>query len=214
MCLVRPFFFAKPSIFFCRLKGDRPAGKAALLAERKKIGDIPVGKAAVTSALRLNVQYIIYTVGPVRHGGDPDQRFAAERKERTALSEPAGDSSLSDAIGDRDISFQEYLLQLIIERDLENAEVYHRANITKQHFSKIMSNRHYHPKKNTVCALAIALHLDLETTGTLLEKAGMLLSRSSRFDLAVEYFILHKMVNIVEDNIVLDENNLALLGTR
>lgn len=147
MCLVRPFFFAKPSIFFCRLKGDRPAGKAALLAERKKIGDIPVGKAAVTSALRLNVQYIIYTVGPVRHGGDPDQRFAAERKERTALSEPAGDSSLSDAIGDRDISFQEYLLQLIIERDLENAEVYHRANITKQHFSKIMSNRHYHPKK-------------------------------------------------------------------
>lgn len=40
------------------------AGAQALLAERKKIGRIAPGQAAVTSALRLPAKYIIHTVGP------------------------------------------------------------------------------------------------------------------------------------------------------
>ena len=48
------------------------AGEAALLAERKRIGDIAPGQAAVTAAFRLSAKYIIHTVGPSwmdgRHG--------------------------------------------------------------------------------------------------------------------------------------------------
>ena len=97
---------------------------------------------------------------------------------------------------------------------MKNSEVYHGANISKQHFSKIMSNKDYQPKKNTVCALAIALHLDIPGANTLLEKAGYTLSKSSRFDRAVEYFLIHKMYNIVENNIYMDENHLENLGTQ
>lgn len=40
------------------------AGAEALLAERKKIGDIAPGQAAYTSAFALPAKYIIHTVGP------------------------------------------------------------------------------------------------------------------------------------------------------
>ncbi len=45
------------------------AGKEQLLAERKKIGDIPAGGIAVTPSFCLNAKYIIHTVGPDWHGG-------------------------------------------------------------------------------------------------------------------------------------------------
>ena len=41
-----------------------------LLKERKKIGAIDVGCAAVTSAYGLQAKYIIHTVGPVWQGGN------------------------------------------------------------------------------------------------------------------------------------------------
>ena len=48
------------------------AGRDALLAERRRIGDIAPGSAAVTGAYGLDAKYIIHTVGPAwidgRHG--------------------------------------------------------------------------------------------------------------------------------------------------
>ena len=46
------------------------AGADELLAERKKIGAISRGEAAVTKAFRLPARFIIHTVGPVWQGGD------------------------------------------------------------------------------------------------------------------------------------------------
>lgn len=45
------------------------AGPEALLAERRKIGRISPGEAAVTPAFALPAEYIIHTVGPVWEGG-------------------------------------------------------------------------------------------------------------------------------------------------
>ena len=49
------------------------AGKKNLLLERKKIGDIEHGQAAVTPAFNLNAKYIIHTVGPVWQGGNKSE---------------------------------------------------------------------------------------------------------------------------------------------
>ena len=46
------------------------AGKEQLFAERKKIGTIKCGEAAVTPAFKLKAKYIIHTVGPIWEGGD------------------------------------------------------------------------------------------------------------------------------------------------
>ncbi|MGN1407520.1 hypothetical protein [Lactobacillus sp.] len=111
-------------------------------------------------------------------------------------------------------TFQEYLWGLIKEKGMKNSEVYRGANISKQHFSKLMAKADYHPSKNTVCALAIGFKLNLDEAEILLEVAGYSLSKSSRFDLAVEYFLKNRLYNIVEDNILLDQNDLEQLGTQ
>ena len=54
------------------------AGTDALLHERKKIGEMNVGQAAVTPAFALDAKYIIHTVGPAwvdgKHGEFADLR--------------------------------------------------------------------------------------------------------------------------------------------
>ena len=47
-------------------------------------------------------------------------------------------------------TFQEYLMYLISAKKLTNAEVYKRAFVTKQLFSKIKLNPDYHPNKATL----------------------------------------------------------------
>ena len=49
----------------------KAAGAEDLLAERRKIGRIAPGEAAVTSAFRLSAKYIIHPVGPERIDGRP-----------------------------------------------------------------------------------------------------------------------------------------------
>ena len=50
------------------------AGEELLLAERKKIGDIAPGKAAVTPAFALSAKHIIHTVGPAWVDGNHGER--------------------------------------------------------------------------------------------------------------------------------------------
>lgn len=52
----------------------RAAGENALLAERKKIGDISPGQAAATRAFALSAKHIIHTVGPAWVDGKHHER--------------------------------------------------------------------------------------------------------------------------------------------
>ena len=55
------------------------AGADELLAERRKIGAISRGEAAVTKAFRLPARFIIHTVGPVWQGGDHGAGWRSRR---------------------------------------------------------------------------------------------------------------------------------------
>ncbi|WP_049962399.1 macro domain-containing protein [Oribacterium sp. FC2011] len=50
------------------------AGEQKLLAERQKIGDIALGKAAATPAFELSAKHIIHTVGPAWVDGNHGER--------------------------------------------------------------------------------------------------------------------------------------------
>ena len=54
-----------------------------------------------------------------------------------------------------DLSFQKHLMGLLKEKDIDNATVYKRSNITKGTFSKILCGDTKIPKKQTVLALCI-----------------------------------------------------------
>ena len=84
--------------------------------------------------------------------------------------------------------------------------------MSKQHFSKIRNNLHYQPTKATAIAFALALELNVDQTNELIGRAGYTLTRSSRFDLIIQYFIEQKNYNVVEINCVLFEHDQSLLG--
>lgn len=121
-------------------------------------------------------------------------------------------ASLEDLLKQADAGFSETLLKLIDQAGKKDSEVYKKANISKQHFSKIRNNPNYKPTKPTAIALALALELDLEATRDLIGRAGYALTSSSKFDLIIRYFIEQGNYNVVEINIALYEFDQNLLG--
>ena len=121
-------------------------------------------------------------------------------------------ASLADMLKKADAGFTETLLKLIDKTGKKDSEIYKKANISKQHFSKIRNNPQYQPTKATALALAIALELDLEKTKDLIGRAGYALTNSSKFDLIVSYFIEQGNYNVVEINIALYEFDQSLIG--
>ena len=120
--------------------------------------------------------------------------------------------TLEELLKTEDIGFSEALLKLIDGTGKKDSEIYKKANISKQHFSKIRNNLDYKPTKSTAIALALALELRLEDTKDLIGRAGYALTNSSKFDLIVRFFIEQGNYNVVEINIALYEFDQSLLG--
>jgi len=122
-------------------------------------------------------------------------------------------ASLPDFLKQADAGFAETLLKLIDRTGKKDSEIYKKACLSRQHFSKIRNNPNYKPSKATAIALALALELDLEATKDLIGRAGYALSNSSKFDLIIRYFIEQGNYNVVEINMALYEFDQSLLGT-
>lgn len=120
--------------------------------------------------------------------------------------------SLEDMLKQADAGFTETLLKLIDQSGKKDSEIYKKALLSKQHFSKIRNNPNYKPTKATAISLALALELDLEETKDLIGRAGYALTSSSKFDLIIQYHIENKKYNVVEINTVLYEFDQSLLG--
>lgn len=105
-------------------------------------------------------------------------------------------------------TFQEYLMYLISAKKLTNAEVYKRALVTKQLFSKIKLNPEYHPDKNTAMRLCVGAKLNLDETKDLLARAGYALSPCDKRDIIFSFFIEHEVFDMIEIDIALEEHGL------
>ena len=123
------------------------------------------------------------------------------------------DAEIAQLVSMLDAPFSTTLLALIDARGMTDAEVYHRANISRQLFSKIRGNESYRPSKQTVVALAIALELDMSATQDLLARAGFTLSKSSKFDVIVRFFIERGIYDLFQLNEVLFAYDLPLVGS-
>ena len=145
---------------------------------------------------------------PARHHG-AESLCAAQ-----PLLAPSSDKgTLDEALAHLDASFSETLLALIDARGMTDAEVYHRANLSRQLFAKIRGNAAYRPAKPTAVALAFALELSLSETQDLLGRAGLTLSRASKFDVIVRFFIERGIYDVFRLNEMLFAYDQPLVGS-
>ena len=128
-----------------------------------------------------------------------------------ASCDAAAAQSLDEMLSRLDAPFATTLLAMIDERGLTDSTVYKRANLSRQHFSKIRSNPKYRPKKPTVLALAVALELSLDETRLLLERAGYALTHADKRDVIVEYYIKQGIFDVMEINLALYSFDQPLL---
>ena len=140
--------------------------------------------------------------------------FLAEKPSFYAPEESVQPSvSLEDILQQQECSFSAYLRDLLTESGCKASVVYKRAEISKQLFSRIINNEDYQPSKSTVIQRALGMQLDLPQTQKLLEKAGYMLTRNNKTDLAVRYFIERRIFNITLINESLYDRGLPLLKT-
>ena len=125
---------------------------------------------------------------------------------------PMAMGSLDDLLVELDAGFSETLLKLIDRTGKKDSEIYKKANVDRKLFSKIRNNPDYKPSKTTAIAFAIALELDLEETRDFIARAGFALSRSSKFDVIIEYFIEQKNYDVFAINEALFAFDQSLLG--
>ena len=175
-------------------------------------------------------EHYVETHEIVAYGAVPENRRRIRRRrdwdseERMVMEEcatcdsmptamPSKAISLEDMLKQADAGFTETLLKLIDDSGKKDSEIYKKALLSKQHFSKIRNNPNYKPTKPTAIALALALELDLDATKDLIGRAGYALTNSSKFDLIIQYHIENKKYNVVEINTVLFEFDQSLLGS-
>ena len=108
-------------------------------------------------------------------------------------------------------TFSEYLLYMIEQKDMQNADVYKRAIVDKKTFSKIKNNPDYHPQKLTALCLCVGACLNLDETKDLLARAGYALSPCDKTDIIFSYFIENELYDMIEIDIQLEEHGLPCI---
>ena len=111
--------------------------------------------------------------------------------------------NIDDLMNQLEETFSQRLLRMIDERGITDSEAYTKAHVDRRHFSKIRKDIYYAPNKKTVLEFTLALELSLDEAKDLLGSAGFALSRSSKTDIIVAYFLQHKIYDMFEINDVL-----------
>lgn len=109
-------------------------------------------------------------------------------------------------------TFQTYLFKLIDERELKDSDVYNKVNIDRRLFSKIRSNKDYHPSKETIILLGLALELSEKEIEDLLQKASYSLPMNTTFDLIIRFCFKEKIYDINTINEFLYDHDCKLLN--
>lgn len=108
-------------------------------------------------------------------------------------------------------TFSDRLFQLIDKKGLEEVAVYKKANMDRKHFSKLRK-RDYTPKKPTVLALALALHLNVDETMDLLSYAGLALAPNDKQDMIVKLCIENGVFDVLRVNELLFMHDVETLN--
>lgn len=152
-----------------------------------------------------------------------EESYLEEQLERSSIfkrnfsmhaKESACGSSITNYIENnrKEDTFQTMLFKLIDERNLKDSDVYNKVNMDRRLFSKIRSNKDYHPTKETIILLGIALELTEEELEDLLKTASYSLPMNTTFDLIIRFCFKERIFNLNTINEFLFDHNCKLLN--
>ena len=108
--------------------------------------------------------------------------------------------------------FQKLLFKYIDKRNLKDSDVYNKVNIDRRLFSKIRSDKDYHPSKETIILLGISLNLSLDELLDLLNSASYSLPNNDVFNLIIKFCFIEGIYDLDEVNGFLYEYNCKTIG--
>ena len=121
--------------------------------------------------------------------------------------------SINDFIQQKDdySNFQTMLFKLIDDRHLKDSDVYNKVHMDRRLFSKIR-NDNYHPSKDTIILLGIALELSEKEIDELLESASYSLPKNNHYDLIIRFCFINKIFKLDDINELLDKYHCKLFS--
>lgn len=123
-------------------------------------------------------------------------------------------SDIKDFIDENEQSnnFQTMLFKLIDNKNLKDSDVYNKVHLDRRLFSKIRSDKNYHPSKETVILLAIALELTEKELDEFLDSASYSLPKNNKYDLIIRFCFINKIFKLADINELLYEYNCKLFN--
>ncbi len=100
--------------------------------------------------------------------------------------------------------FQKVLFKFIDKRQLKDSDVYNKVHLDRRLFSKIRSDVNYHPSKETVILLGLALELNEKEIEELLLSASYSLPKNNEYDLIIRFCFIEGIYKISDVNDLLD----------
>ena len=100
-------------------------------------------------------------------------------------------------------TFNELLFEYINEFKICEVDLYKKATIDRRLFSKIRSDRNYHPSFGTITLLALAMNLSTDKFITLLNSASYSLPQNSYINIALKYCFDEGIYDIIKVNNIL-----------
>ncbi len=108
--------------------------------------------------------------------------------------------------------FHTVLFRMIEERNLNDSDVYNKVHIDRRLFSKIRSDKNYHPSKETVILLGLSLELNEKEIVELLNSAAYSLPKNNYYDLIIRFCFENKIYRIADVNELLEEYKCRLFN--
>ena len=123
-------------------------------------------------------------------------------------------SSINTFINDNkdEDTFQTKLFKLIDSRNMKDSDVYNKVDIDRRLFSKIRSNKDYHPSKETIILFGLALELNEFEIEDLLKSASYSLPMNTTYDLIIRFCFKEHIYNVQQVNGFLYDYNCKLLS--
>jgi len=108
--------------------------------------------------------------------------------------------------------FQKLLFNYIDSKELKDSDVYNKVHIDRRLFSKIRSDSDYHPSKETVILLGLALELNETEIEELLNSASYSLPKNNVYDLIIRFCFIERIYDLKEVNNLLDSYECKLFS--